>query len=305
METEPETLEVRRKIFFKIARDVREYQRSVVPTEELVRRLREGKVDVFTFIERKWCCPIESPSGSWLKADDNIGLLTVTSYDDWLKLIGKKTRNMIRKAEKGGVATKVVEPSEKLAEGIWRIYNETPIRQDRGFPHYGISLRTVTSTVLSSHDSTYIGAYIQNELVGFIQLVHGDNIAIISQILSMQRHWDKALNNALVAKAVEVCADKRIRWVMYGRMGNHPTLDAFKQNNGCIRLPLTRYYVVLSGKGRLAVKLGLHREMRDSLPMWLKRPLIPVYNWISRVRMRIKARSVPKPKHLPCTDECS
>jgi len=295
METKPETLEVRSKIFFKIARDVREYQRSVVPTEELAGRLRKRNVDVFTFIERKWCCPIESPSGSWLKEDDNIGLLTVTSYDEWLKLIGKKTRNMIRKAEKSGVTTKVAEPSERLAEGIWRIYNETPIRQERGFPHYGILLKTVTNTILSSRDSTFIGAYIQDELVGFIQLVHGDNIAIISQILSMQKHWDKALNNALVAKAVEVCADRKIRWVMYGRMGNHPTLDDFKQNNGCVRFPLNRYYMVLTERGGLAVKLGLHREMRDSLPMWLKRPLFPVYNWVSRVRMRIKARSVPKP----------
>jgi hypothetical protein len=136
--------------------------------------------------------------------------------------------------------------------------------------------------VLSSRDSTYIGAYLQDELVGFIQLVHGDNIAIISQILSMQKHWDKALNNALVAKAVEVCATRKIRWLMYGRMGNHPTLDDFKQNNGCVRFLLTRYFIVLTGKGRLAARLGLHREMKDALPLWLKRPLFPVYNWVSR-----------------------
>ena len=293
METEPETLEVRRKFFFTIARDMREYQRSVVPTEELVGRLRKRNVDVFTFIERKWCCPIESPSESWLRVEDNIGLLTVTSYDEWLKLIGKKTRNMIRKAEKSGTTTRIAEPSEKLAEGIWKIYNETPIRQERGFPHYGVSLKAVTDNVLSVRDCTYIGAYLQDELVGFIQLVQGDNIAIVSQILSMQKHWDKALNNALVAKAVEVCATRKIRWLMYGRMGNHLTLDDFKQNNGCVRFLLTRYFIVLTGKGRLAARLGLHREMKDALPLWLKRPLFPVYNWVSRTRMRIKTRSMP------------
>jgi hypothetical protein len=293
METQPDSLEIRKKAFFTMARDVKEYQRSVIPTEELVESLRKRNVDIFTFIERKWCCPIASPSKSWLKAEDNIALLAITSHDDWLKIIGKKTRNMIRKAEKSGTTTRIAEPNEKLAEGIWKIYNETPIRQERGFPHYGVSLKAVTDSVLSTRDCVYIGAYLQDELVGFIQLVQGDNIAIVSQILSMQKHWDKALNNALVAKAVEVCATRKIRWLMYGRMGNHPTLDDFKQNNGCVRFLLTRYFIVLTGKGRLAARLGLHREMKDALPLWLKRPLFPVYNWVSRTRMRIKTRSMP------------
>ena len=293
METELETLEIRKKAFFTMARDVKEYQRSVIPTEEFVEKIRKKNVDVFTFIERKWCCPIASPSKSWLKAEDNIALLAITSHDDWLKIIGKKTRNMIRKAEKSGTTTRIAEPNEKLAEGIWKIYNETPIRQERGFPHYGTSLKAVIDSVLSVRDCTYIGAYLQDELVGFIQLVQGDNIVIVSQILSMQKHWDKALNNALVAKAVEVCATRKIKWLMYGRMGNHPTLDDFKQNNGCVRFLLTRYFIVLTGKGRLAARLGLHREMKDALPLWLKRPLFPVYNWVSRTRMRIKTRSMP------------
>jgi len=293
METQPEALEIRKKAFFTMARDVKEYQRSVIPTEELVESLRKRNVDIFTFIERKWCCPIASPSKSWLKAEDNIALLAITSHDDWLKIIGKKTRNMIRKAEKSGTTTRIAEPNEKLAEGIWKIYNETPIRQERGFPHYGTSLKAVIDNVLSVRDCTYIGAYLQDELAGFIQLVQGDNIAIVSQILSMQKHWDKALNNALVAKAVEVCATRKIRWLMYGRMGNHPTLDDFKQNNGYVRFLLTRYFIVLTGKGRLAARLGLHREMKDALPLWLKRPLFPVYNWVSRTRMRIKTRSMP------------
>ncbi len=34
-----------------------------------------------------------------------------------------------------------------LVEGIWRIYNETPIRQNRAFPHYGMSLETIALKV--------------------------------------------------------------------------------------------------------------------------------------------------------------
>src|SRR4030042_3026660 len=290
MEMERETLELRKKFFFTIARDIREYQWSVVPKNELVERLGKRNVDVFTFIERKWCCPIETPSESWVRAEDNIGLLNVPSYDEWLKLIGKKTRNMIRKAEKSGVKTEVVEPNEKLAEGIWKIYNETPIRQERAFPHYGVSLQTVTRGVLSARDSTFIGAFFQGELAGFVQLVHGDKTAIVSQILSLEKYSDKAVNNALIAKTGELCATKQFGWLMYGRMGNHPSLDRFKLSNGFTRFSLTRYYVPLTKKGRIARKIGLHREMKDFLPQPLKYLLIPLYNWTSRNKMRMKLR---------------
>jgi hypothetical protein len=155
---------------------------------------------------------------TWLKTEDNIALLNVTNYLDWLDRVGKKTRNMIRKAEKNGVEVQVVEPDDRLAEGIWKIYNETPIRQGRPFTHFGEPLRTVKESFLFRPTDTYIGAYMQDELVGFIQLVHGDRITIISQILSLQKHSDKAINNALVAKAIEVCASRQCGWVMYGRM---------------------------------------------------------------------------------------
>ena len=77
---------------------------------------------------------------------------------------------------------------------------------------------------------------------------------------------------------------------MYGRMGNHPSLDKFKQSNGFSRFPVTRYYVPITNKGRIAVKMGLHREVKDVLPQPIKSPLIPLYNWISRNKMRIKLR---------------
>jgi len=291
---ELDTLTIRKKIFFTIASDWEEYQKDIVPTEELLEKLREKKVDIFTFIERKWCCTIPDPSKSWLKTSDNIALLYITTYEEWQKKIGKKTRNMIRKAEKSGIRTEIAESNEKLAEGIWKIYNETPIRQERGFPHYGTPLKDVRKNMLSLQNSTYICAYFQDELAGFIRLIHGDNITFIDQILSLQKHWDKAVNNALVAKAVEICAGKGIKWLMYGRMGNHPTLDNFKLSNGCVKLELTRYYVPLTRRGVIAAKLGLHEELKDRLPQPVKYRLLPVYGWISRTKMRIMLRLRPK-----------
>jgi len=290
VDKEFENLIVRNKAFFKMASDAKEYEKNVVPKEHFVEKLRERKMDIFTFVERKWCHTISSPSTAWLKAEDTIALFQVTTYDDWWEKIGKKTRNMVRKSEKSGVRTETVEPNEELGEGILKIYNETPIRQERGFPHYGISLGTVKENLLSSQNCSYIGAYFQHELVGFIQLVHGDNITIISQLLALQKHWDKAVNNALIAKAIEVSANRRIRWLMYGRMGNHPSLDNFKRNNGFTQFPLTRYYIAITRKGKIATQLRLHRDLKDALPQSIKYPLIPVYNWMSRTKMKIRLR---------------
>lgn len=288
VDKEFDALSFRRKLFFTIANNAEEYSKDVIPTEKFIEKLGERGVDLFTFIERRWHYTISDPSKSWLRANDNIALLQLTTFDDWWKNIGKKTRNMIRKAEKSGIKTETVEPNQELAEGIWKIYNETPIRQERAFPHYGVSLETVTRSVLSAQNSTFIGAFFQDELAGFIQLVHGDNITIISQILSLQKFWDKAVNNALLAKAIELCVNRGIRWLMYGRMGNHPSLDKFKQNNGFTSYFLTRYYVPITRKGRIAAGMGLHRDLRDALPQSIKYPLIPIYNWVSRNKTRIK-----------------
>jgi hypothetical protein len=285
-----ESVQVRKKFFVKIAKDNQEYEKNASPTKAFIEKLEDRRADIYTFLERSWCCPITNPQSNWLRTEDNVGLLEITNFDDWFSSVGKKTRNMVRRAEKSGVKVKVVELNDKLVEGIWKIYNETPIRQGRAFPHYGESLKSVGDNMAMAKKATFIGAYLEDELVGFIQIVYGDQIAIISQILSLQKHWDKALNNALLAKAVEVCANNGNRWLMYGRIGNHPSLDTFKENNGFKKVPIARYYVALTLKGKFAMRLGLHRDLKDALPQWLKSPLIPVFSWISRNKAKVKRR---------------
>lgn len=283
-----ETLSIKKKFGLRIAHDIQEYEKNVMVTDGFVEKLRERGIDVYTFLDRKWCCPLLNVSSNWVGECDNVGLLTISSYENWWQSIGKKTRNMVRKAEKSSVKVEVIEPNDKLAEGIWRIYNETPIRQERAFTHYGESLDLVRSNMYAAKNNTFIGAYLEGDLVGFIQVLHGDNVSIISNILSLQKHWDKALNNALLAKAVEVCASRGQKWLMYGRIGNHPSLDKFKDSNGFKKYPITRYYIPVTRRGGLAVKLGLHRDTKDALPNAVKYPMIPIMNWVSRTKMRAK-----------------
>jgi hypothetical protein len=55
-------------------------------------------------------------------------------------------------------------------------------------------------------------------------------------------------------------------------------------------LPLTRYYIPLTLKGKIILKLGLHKDLKDSMPQWLKKPLFPVFNWVSRIKTLIKLK---------------
>jgi hypothetical protein len=281
-------LALTKRAFATLAFNLHEYEHEGVPTDEFLRKLEDRGADIYTFLERKWCCPIANPPPTWKKEEDNVGMLEIKDFDSWWQAVGKKTRNMARKAEKSGIKVDVAQKNDKLAEGISKIYNETPIRQERAFPQYGEPLETVKGNMYQAKNSTYIGAYLEGELVGFIQLAHGDNITLVSNILALQKHWDKAINNAMLAKAVEVCAKRGERWLMYGRIGNHPSLDTFKENNGFVKYPISRFYVPITGKGNTAIKLGLHREIKDTLPLWLKDPLIPALNWVSRTKVKIR-----------------
>jgi hypothetical protein len=285
---ELETLRVKKRVFAKMGYDIQEYERNIVPTELFLEKLMEREIDIFTFLEKTWCCPIPNPPSNWIKSEDNVGVLEIKDYDTWWSDVGKKTRNMVRRADKSGVKVSVVQPDEKFVEGVCKIYNETPIRQGRAFSHYGMSVSSVAWNIHLFPDSTFIGAYFEDELVGFIQLLYGDNVAVVSQLLSMQKHWDKSLNNALLAKAVEVCATKKVRWLTYGRIGNHPSLDKFKESNGFVKLPVTRFYIPLTDKGKTAIRLGLQRDFKDALPETIKTLLIPVLNWVSRTKTHLK-----------------
>ena len=62
----------------------------------------------------------------------------VSTFDHWWgRQINAKVRNMVRLAEKLGVTVRTVAFEDPLVRGISSIYNESPIRQARHFPHYG------------------------------------------------------------------------------------------------------------------------------------------------------------------------
>jgi hypothetical protein len=263
IDSELQSVMIERKLLFTIAKDRREYERSVTLTPSLISKLIAQKVDLFVFVERSWCSTIQFPPKSWAKAEQSAALLYVISYDEWFKAIGRKSRNMIRKAEKRGVRVSVAEPNKKFAEGIWKIYNSTPMKQNGRNWYFGITLQQVEKELSSPGIRSFIGAYFQDELIGFISIAYGDNLVLIDHLASLKKHWDKAVNNVLIAKAIEICAANNAKWVLYAAWKNwreHQSLIDFALHNGFRRFKLTRYYVPLTRKGQIATKMFIRNE---------------------------------------------
>lgn len=241
--------------------------------EELVEGLRECKtrIDLFTFMQG---LPETAPKYSYPMELDNFATLPVSTFDHWWnKQIDNKTRNMARKAEKKGVVIREVPFSEALVHGIWEIDNETPIRQGRPYPHYGMKLERVREYAGTFSDlSVFIGAFFEDRLIGFVKLMMDENRKQMGlmHILSMVQHRDKAPTNGLLAQAVRSCAERGIPYLVYSNFayGNkqQDSLSDFKENNGFSRIDLPRYYVPLTRLGWAAFRLGLHHRMAEYFP---------------------------------------
>jgi hypothetical protein len=267
--------------------------------EPVVSQLRKSKlgIDLFTFLQK---LPDTSSKYPYRKEMDNLAVLPVSTFDHWwTKQVDNKTRNMARKAEKKGVVVREAPFDNELVRGIWEIYNECPVRQERLFPHYGKSVeqvREMSATYLDS--SIFIGAYDSGKLIGFIKLVVDDTgtQAGMMHILSMLQARDKAPTNALVAHAVRSCAERDIPHLVYAKFAygkkTQSSLSDFKERNGFQRVDIPRYYVPLTKWGAAAFSTGLHHRLIDRLPESLAEKLRDLRNsWYQR-KFQLKPESL-------------
>jgi hypothetical protein len=239
------------------------------------------RADLFTFAQR---LPDVAPRHSYHIEWDNAAVLPIATYSEWWK---ERTEYSIRKgvnkAKRLGVVAKVAEFDGQFAEGIWRNYNETPVRQGRAFWHYGQDLESTKSELGTYLDrSVFIGAYYEGELIGSLKLTYVGPTATIMHILSAQKHFDKRPNNALIAKAVEVCEVAGKTHLIYGSFvyyDPNSSLTEFKRRNGFEQVLLPRYYVPLTLKGRVALSLRLQRGLKGNIPQ-------PVFAGLLKTRSR-------------------
>lgn len=267
----------------RVARLEAEYFEWVRDAGSFLHKLKTNRVraDVFTFMQG---IAEREPKFNFHMEWDSIAAVPITTYENWWKKqINDKTRNMVRKAEKKGVELRSTQLTDEFVRGIEEIYNESPTRQGKPFKHYGKDFETLMRDHATFLDrSEFVGAYYQKELVGFIKLVHDDGAWHLMQIISKIAHRDKAPTNALIAKAVEICANNQIPYLHYG-IWSRRGLGDFKKHHAFERLDLPRYFVPLTPLGKIILSLKLHRKISDQLPQELVDFLASLRRkWISR-----------------------
>src|SRR5262249_30214556 len=157
----------------------------------------------------------------------------------------------LRKSNDMGVEVRSVSFNETLVDGIVKIFNESPIRQGKRFRHYGKDFSTVMADMARDLDrSRFLGAFFEGELIGFAKLICGESYLRAAQLISTIAHRGRYPNNALIARAVDLCVRDRIRYLVfgqfdYGKIGSK-TLTDFKVHNGFRKVPIPRYYVSLT-----------------------------------------------------------
>jgi hypothetical protein len=277
--------------FLKVAEVFDEYWLKVDTLPEprhVLQQLCEAHhdVDLFTFTQR---VPDTAPKFDFHMELDNVAVIPVSSYDTWFReQISSASRRNIRASEKKGVVVRAVQYDEKYIQGIMSIYNESPIRGGRKYWHYGKGFAAVeTENGTYRERSTFLGAYVKDEMVGYMKIVWDTHTAAIMQILSKLEFRETRPNNAFLSEAVKLCAEKKIPYLLYERFvyGNktESTLTRFKRENGFIGMDIPRYYVPLTLKGRLALKLGLCKDPKDMIPEWARTRLLDIRDkWYAR-----------------------
>ena len=237
---------------------------------------------------------------------DDFALLRLTTYDDWLKNRAKRdVKENLRRARREGIIVRSCVYDDEFVRGIKELYDETPIRQGRPFWHYGKSFESLREIHGTYQDrAEYIGAYLGDELIGFLKMVYVDNFAKTMHVISKERHFQKRPTNALIAKAVEICAEKQLSHLIYGEYtfpgkGTN-SLTEFKRHHGFEPVRYPRHFIALTMKGRLSLMLSLHKGLRRFVPAPVTHVLLKVRSSYYRRRYagrtrsnRVAARSAP------------
>ncbi len=257
--------------YIKVASIKEEWDEDVIDPERLISEIKSKglKADIFTFMQR---LPESKSKFDYPMEWDNVAALPISEYESWFQdRLHRNHRNKVKLAKKRGVTVRQVDFDDEFIHGIQQIYNETPIRQGRPYWNYGMDFQnTKLENSLFLERSLFLGAFWEDKLIGYIRLVFTNRFARTMGIISMLKHQDKAPTNLLMAKAVEMCAERGVPYLVYakydyGKVGSDSLMN-FKKYNGFESIILPRYFVPLSFIGRIVLLCSLHHGIKGMIP---------------------------------------
>jgi len=238
-----------------------------------IKSLKEQKkgplrADIFSFSQM---LPHTLPKYDYPMEWQSVAATPTSSFKQWWENLPQTTRKNVRRSQKRDVVVSLRKLDDKLIEDIVDLNNDSPVRQRIPFSHYGKSFDQVKKDQSSYLDhSDFICAYVEDDLVGFLKLVHRGKVASILQLLPRASEQDRRPANALLAKAVEVCAAKGVEYLTYGQLNYGNKRDSplrdFKIRNGFGEILVPRFHVPLTVWGAFCVKTKLNRGLVGILP---------------------------------------
>ncbi|HXN22398.1 MAG TPA: hypothetical protein VOA41_06610 [Candidatus Dormibacteraeota bacterium] len=248
-------------------------ENEVADPELYVKSLRQCglpalRADIFTFTQK---LPATAPKYPYPVEWDSIAAIRVASFKQWWDSLPQESRKNVRRSQKRGVTVQLRMFDDQLIKDIMELNNDSKLRQGVLYSYYGRTFEeTKKGYSAFLNRSEFICAYFGEELIGLAKLVYRGDIAAILTFVPKVSHSDKRPANALLAKAVELCESKGLSHLTYGmyNYGNkgHSPLREFKVRNGFEEMLVPRYHIPLTTKGKLCMKLKLHRGFVGILP---------------------------------------
>lgn len=221
--------------------------------------------EIYQLSDRAYAAAIERPR---LEGGLSAAILPLpASYEAYLRAIGDKSRNMVRKPEKAGFRIGRFDKNNHL-EDIYQIHTSLDVRQGQPLqdhyrlrPHASYKGRAAWELV----SEEWWGAFNpEGRLVGYVYLPGTNGEYLTSRIMGHGDYLKFGIMNALVAEIVRAHAGERGH-ILYG-MYEHGTdgLRRFKDSMGFVPVPLHRYaFGPGARRGRLVAMAVAEANLRN------------------------------------------
>jgi hypothetical protein len=262
--------------FFRVGRvhDEHWLEDNCDDLQSSVQQLRPGgcdvRIDAFAFLQK---LPNLTPRRGLFTMPESVAAIPISTYEDWMNNLPRDARTDVRKAAKRGVSVRPAHLDDEFVRGIVSVYNESPIRQGKPFWHHGKDVDVVRrENATYGERSTFLGAYLGSELIGFMKIVRVGRVGAMMQILAKIKYREYRVSNALVASAVRLCSELNWLYLTYGQYryrNRDSSLTRFKHRTGFREYLLPRYFIPLNRWGDLCLNLGLQRDLADRVPAYV------------------------------------
>ena len=156
------------------------------------------------------------------------------NIEEYLKFIGAKSRNMNKKAQKNGIVCREFFWNNHL-DDIYAIHKSSDKRQgremDKAYKEYP---KEIVSIREEDFYITYMGAFKDDKLIGYVELYVYGNFIMINRILGHKNYLNLGIMNILIKHCVLYIIDNDIKYLSYLAMQNRKnnSLSAFKYRVG-------------------------------------------------------------------------